>query len=202
MATLLDGDFAPLGNALGFIEAPIDAVLDAERKWRDALGAQYDVAPAGQLPAAFDALRPLQTPWSRQLFVAVGKWTMYINNGRQGGDPVPSVGVLSQRLSCVGVVAVCSVNPPHASTQFQLLGPNGKPPLRYIRTLAAYCEDGRWQWHATGLVQPFEDPDRYLARRIRHRLDRPLLVAYLAALGIHVDDSPSFGDAVAISLSR
>jgi len=36
-------------------------------------------------------------------------------------------------------------------------------------------------------VQPYEEVDRYQARRIRDRFDRELLVRYLAALNVHVD---------------
>ncbi len=72
-------------------------------------------------------------------------------------------------------------------------GPTGEPPLMAIRSLAAHCEDGHWSWHEWGTVQPFERPERYEARLKRDRLDRPLLVEYLNALGIHVDHDGYFG---------
>ncbi|GAB3268131.1 hypothetical protein GCM10027449_01200 [Sinomonas notoginsengisoli] len=41
----------------------------------------------------------------------------------------------------------------------------------------------------------FERPERYTARRIRHRFDRTLLLEYLAALGIPADSDASYGPA-------
>ncbi len=52
-----------------------------------------------------------------------------------------------------------------------------------IRTVGATATDGRWAWDESGQPLPFEDVSRYGARRKRDRLDRELLVQYLAALG-------------------
>ena len=64
-----------------------------------------------------------------------------------------------------------------------------------VRSLDAHCADGKWSWHECGTVQAFERTGRYAARRTRDRLDRPLLVEYLSALEIHVDQSNYFGSA-------
>jgi hypothetical protein len=66
------------------------------------------------------------------------------------------------------------------------------------RTLAATATDGRWEWDSSGDPFPFEDLDRYEARRIRDRFDRPLLLRYLTALGIPADFDSSYGDGVLI----
>lgn len=58
----------------------------------------------------------------------------------------------------------------------------------YERTLAAYAEDGRWSWQVSGVAQPFEQVRRYASRRIQDRFDRALLLGYMLALGIAVDD--------------
>ena len=63
----------------------------------------------------------------------------------------------------------------------------------YERTLSAVATDGRWQWIASGSPMEFEDVSRYDARRIRDRLDRPLLISYLQALGIPADDDKAYG---------
>ena len=85
--------------------------------------------------------------------------------------------------------------PGHSATQFIIQGPSGRPPLMGIRDLAAHCADGNWSWHEWGTVQPFEHPDRYTTRLKRTRLDRSLLVEYLAALGIDVDGPCFLGQA-------
>ncbi len=68
----------------------------------------------------------------------------------------------------------------------------------YERTLSAVATDGRWEWHAGGSPFEFEHQERYAARRIRDRFDRPLLLTYLAALGIPVDDDDAFGPGVIV----
>jgi hypothetical protein len=45
---------------------------------------------------------------------------------------------------------------------------------------------------------PFERTDAYAARQVRHRFTRALLVDYLNALGIAVDDHRSYGDATLV----
>ncbi len=107
---------------------------------------------------------------------------------------------LSTRLGvdCVVAMHVPVHGPGHAATQLWLLGPDGEPPLMYKRTVAAHAKDGRWSWHASGTPQPFEQLDRYRARSIEDRLDRPLLVEYLSALRIRADDTDFYGEGVAL----
>jgi hypothetical protein len=119
---------------------------------------------------------------------------MHADNGRSGGDSVSWVGYLSEVLKCRGVIArhVPPTQYPYPSTQFELLGPEGEPPLFYIRTITAgIYDEGRWRFEAHGEIQPFESTDRYTAPRIRNRFDRPLLIDYLMSLGIRADD-PAF----------
>ncbi len=68
----------------------------------------------------------------------------------------------------------------------------------HVRTIEASATDGRWSWHESGTMQPFEQPERYTARKKRDRLDRPLLVTYLEALGIRVDADDFYGDGIVI----
>jgi hypothetical protein len=112
----------------------------------------------------------------------------------------PATGYLAEQL---GARAVISVHQPmtaagHGSTQFQLLGPDGEPPLMCRRTIAAHAEDRHWSWHESGKPMPFEQPERYRARRRRDRLDRVLLAEYLQAMGIAVDDEGSYAEAVLV----
>ena len=65
----------------------------------------------------------------------------------------------------------------------------------YVRTLSASATDGRWEWHESGRPLPFEHVDRYSAKRVRARLDRDMLLAYLAALGIPANDDGAYGAA-------
>jgi hypothetical protein len=81
---------------------------------------------------------------------------------------------------------------PYPATSFEITSPRAPGPLHSLRSVAAGKYDsGRWQFVATGEVQPFEETERYGAKRIRDRLDREMLVRYLATLGINADD-PTF----------
>ncbi|MGO4601588.1 hypothetical protein [Terrabacter sp. 2YAF2] len=59
----------------------------------------------------------------------------------------------------------------------------------YVRSLSATATDGRWEWHESGVPFPFEQTQRYSARLERERFDRALLMDYLSALGIPVEDA-------------
>lgn len=190
VTSLLGGDASPIGWTVQYVAAPAPQVLDTLVTWRRGRG-QDRVEVSRPLPTgeALHTLTPFETPWTRELLLPNGAWTAYLNNGHDGGDPTASASVLARRL---GVRCVVAMNSPrhggHQSTQLWVLGPDGTPPLGYERTLTATCEDGRWTWLESGTPFSFEDTARYTARRKRDRLDRPLLLAYLTALGIPVTD--------------
>jgi hypothetical protein len=199
---LLGGAASPLGISIGFIEASFAMVLEAHTEWWRELELDFSVSrELSPFPACLDSLLPLQTPPNRVLLIAHGRWTCHLTNPRSGGDSVSAVGHLSRLLDVHGVLASHRPRSPvgHASTQFEYFGPEGEPPLQYIRSLAAHAEDGRWSWHASGAPLPFEDEPRYSARLIRQRFDRDMLITYLGHLGIRPDDPAAFGPAALIS---
>lgn len=202
MGALLGGPRSPIGWSVGWIELPKDDVLSALLAWRRKLGQAPALDQVTEpWPACLGRLDPLEAQWTTELVVAHGPdWTCYLNNDSGGGDPFPAMGYLSRNLGRRAVIAVHQPRIPvgHASTQFQLFGPDGEPPLMYLRTLAANAEDGRWSWDEYGVPQPYEKPERYTRRLIRERLDRALLVEYLAALGIPADDDTSYGPATVV----
>lgn len=198
-ALVLGGSARPIGSAIAFIECPIGDVRAAI----DEIRAEATIEVAGPMPFA-DALRrldPMQAPWTKEVVADCGRWTAYVNNFVNGGDPSAIAPALAQRLgvACVTAEHTKRYGPGHESTQLWMQGPTGRPPLMGIRSLAAHCADGRWSWHEHGDVQPFEQVERYSARRKRDRLDRPLLVSYLSAMEIDVDGADFFGDAHLIS---
>jgi hypothetical protein len=187
---------------VGFLEKPFDDVLAATRSWLKARG-EWRRETALRLQPLIDhllRLAPLQMPPGRELVVeSTGGWTMHADNSRGGGDSVSWVGHLSRVLSCRGVIArhIPIDQDAYPSTQFELLGPTGEPPLKYVRSVTAgIYDDDRWRFETHGEVQPFEDLVTYRARRIRDRFDRTLLIRYLDALGISSDDPAFFRSAV------
>lgn len=193
----LGGVLAPLGLSVSFLRHPIAEVRGALLTWRK-LELRQVVEESGPLPfpACASLLDPLEAPWAAEVLIASRDWTVYLNNDIDGGDPTAAAPYLSKRVGCDCVVAMHAppYGPGHASTQLWMMGPGGKPPLMYIRTIAAYAEDGHWSWRTDGQLQLFERPERYTARRVRDRFDRGLLVDYLATIGIRVDDLGFYGE--------
>ncbi|MBQ0892680.1 hypothetical protein KBX37_06105 [Micromonospora sp. U56] len=200
MSSLLGGPWPPVGWSAGWIEAPKDEVETALADWREAdqsNPSDLTVEPLTDCwPECLQQLLPLEAPWTTELLVEHGgRWTCYLNNDLNGGDAFPVVGRFAAHMSWRGVISVHQPRTPvgHASTQLQLFGPQGEPPLMYVRTIAAQAEDGRRSWHESGRPQWFEHVERYSRRLKRDRLDRQLLVEYLLALGIDVDNDAAYG---------
>ena len=143
----------------------------------------------------------MEAPWTREVLIECDGWTAYVNNGLDGGDLSAIAPAIARDRGwrCIGAEHVPKYGPGHAATQLWIQGPEGEPPLYSVRTVTAYAEDGRWSWYESGEAQPFEATDRYFARRKRDRLDRALLVQYLRALGIRVDDAGFFGTGIVVT---
>ncbi|MCP4305595.1 MAG: hypothetical protein GY788_12090 [bacterium] len=194
----LAGELAPIGYTISFLQRPAADVLSVINEIR--ASAALEVIDVGHLPDSAGVLDPMEAPWTTELVIDCGQWTAYLNNSIGGGDITAIAPAIGRMLNtvCVGAQHTDRHGPGHAATQLWLEGPNGEPPLMYIRTLSAHCQDGRWSWHTSGIMQDFEQPERYERRRISQRLDRTTLVAYLDALGIRVDDPSFFGQGIAI----
>lgn len=180
-----------MGSVVHFLEAPLSRVLSS-------LSDDWELRATGiALTEALPLMLPFEAPWTRLLAAECGGWTALINNFLHGGDSTAPSPALSRRLGVRCVVASCvpTYGPGHSQTQLELFGPTGQPPLLYVRSISATATDGRWTWFSSGDPLEFEQADRYSARRIRDRFDRPLLLEYLTALGIPADRDASYGTA-------
>jgi hypothetical protein len=197
---LLGGSAGPLGWSVQYVDAAYDRVLAELVAWRRGLGQQLEVSDPEPFPQVLEELAPFQSPWTRELVLPCGTWTAYLNNPVGGGDLTASADVVALRLGVrwVGAQHTPRHGPGHQATQLWVCGPEGEPPLMFERTLAAYAEDGRWGWEESGTPFPFEDVARYRARRKRDRFDRPLLLAYLEALGVPAGDDRAYGPGVVV----
>lgn len=192
MTALLGGAANPLGAVVQYIQAPVDAVADE-------LSPRFTARPAGtSLIDALGLLLPFESPWSRVLLAPCGDWTALLNNDLHGGDSTAPGPAISGRLNvpCVVASAVPRYGPGHEQTQLEVFGPEGRPPLMYLRSLSATATDGRWEWYESGTPFGFEDTQRYTARRKRDRFDRELLLDYLEHLGIPARTDTTYGAAV------
>lgn len=195
---ILGGAYSPIGWSVAFIEAPKEEVLAFLLSWRS--GLRQDVrtrVPDTPYPQCLEDLAPLETPWTRELLLTHGDgWTAYFDNDIGGGDLSGAPVYVSGQLGARCVIAEHQAMTPvgHASTGFTLC--SGGEEQRYV---VAHAEDGRWSWHVYGEPLPFEDLEAYRAGRIRNRLTRAMVVEYLAALGIRVDDAAAYADPVIIT---
>jgi hypothetical protein len=188
---LLDNRYAPITDAIGFIEADFDRVVAVDDCWRASLGGYEGRSVRGALPALLDALLPLTGPRLRYIWVpTVGPWTAYFDNSVVGSDPGGPVAVLAKRLVARGVHIGCRAGTSRrgAAVEFSLYGPERTDWLNLIRAVRAVEDEGRWEWFATGSIQPFEDESRYQERRVPDRLTPSVLAAYGAALGLRPFD--------------
>ena len=200
---VLGGPLSPLAWGAGFVEASLDDAVEALEAWWRSIRRRYRLEPtSGLLLAQLRRLDPLEAPYTCHLLVGTrSSWTACFDNSIGGGDQTSWCAQLSRELGtrCVLAEHVPPEHYPYPSTQLELLGPEGEPPLLYIRTLSAgVYDDERWEWYAAGPPQSWEDVTRYTVPRIRDRLDRDLLVHYLACLGITVDEPEFYGDGVLV----
>jgi hypothetical protein len=194
---LLGGHYAPITDAVGFLEADFSRVVEADQRWRASLGGYAGHPISGALPTSLDALLPLTGPLTRYVWVqASAGWTAYFDNFVAGSDPFGPVSYLAQQMRCRGVTIGCRVGTGKrgAAVSFKLYGWEPTQWLNMVRAVAAVQDEGRWEWTAAGVVQPFEEVERYRQRRIRDRLTDEMLVRYGGALGIRPFDE-SFYDA-------
>jgi hypothetical protein len=193
-AVLLGGEASPIGWWVTFVYAPMSIVEGwLAQQW---FGERpFEVTRCSPYPDCLSQLEPLESPWTKHLVVEHGDWTLHVDNSLLGGDPTAPGPALSRSLGCRVVVAGHSPRhgPGHQGTALWVLGPDGEPPLQYLRTVQVDCADGRWSWHESGDPLPFEQVDRYRARMRRDRFDRELLIEYLDAFDIRPDVPEAFG---------
>lgn len=190
---------------MGFIEAPLERVSLALVGWSRQLRHATQFEERSQpFPDVLHCLEPLTThAYPRELLVNTRSgWTLYVSCSVRGTDIEAPVSYLAQLLSCRGV-GVETV--PHTagqpgirrgrygSLQFRLFGPRPSPILNHLRSIYLTYDGDRWVFGTSGEPQPFEQPERYKARRMRDRFTSEMLEAYCGALGIEVFESSFYG---------
>ena len=93
----------------------------------------------------------------------------------------------------------------YGSVQFGLSGPDGEPPGNAIRVIYAANDGGPWEFGQFGEPLPFEETERYQARRVRDRFTMEMLRDYLQALGIRAFEADYYlppEDNTAVLLER
>ncbi len=187
VTVLFGGDLCPQGLSVQFLEVP---EAEVATELHDAFGDVISTSTGSRFPQALNTMLPFQAPWTRMLTAQIGPWTALTNNFINGGDSTAPGPAIARHLGVRCVVATHSprFGPGHAQTQLEVMGPDGQPPLMYVRSISATAADGRWQWFESGSPFFFEETERYSARLKRDRFNRPMLLRYLSDLGIPIHD--------------
>jgi len=101
---LFDGRYAPITDAIGFLEADFAQVVAADARWQGFLGGYRGHPINGPLPSLLDVLLPLTGPLLRYVWVqTAGPWTANFDNFVLGSDTYGPVSYLAQHIGCRGV---------------------------------------------------------------------------------------------------
>jgi hypothetical protein len=195
---LLEDRWAPVTSTMGFLELGAEQAAQAFATWhREVLtprGITVEVLPvAGTLEQVLSSLLPLTSGERRRhLFIPTrSAWTAYVSDQWTGTDAASPMSVMARRLGirCLRVVAV-----PHTlrgdrgrygAVMLEVYGPEQPGKIsNTVRALAAANDGGRWVFDQSGEPFPFEQVERYQARRVRDRFTFEMLKDYLRHLGL------------------
>jgi hypothetical protein len=195
MNELFSGTLAPITYTAGFIECDCACAVEAYLRWQIPLQQSRNVKLlrcefTGSLEEVFCSLLPLTSVERRRfLFLpTTGQWTAFFDNGHQSTDAFPTMSYLARSIGCRSLRA--TLVPDWASTGafparvLEIYGPNETEFLNYIRSVSVVFDGTKCAFDLAGEPQPFEELDRYKARRIQDRFTETMLDSYLNAMGI------------------
>src|SRR5581483_11791669 len=195
MISFLNGSFAPITLGFGFFEAKLRDISKALLNWRQEHSNEQEIRYLElDLSKGLSLLEPLTSLRRRELLVSTrSNWTAYFDNSLRGGDPTGTLSHLSLILKCRSLAIDCYPDIPDkgdgqrgcwGAVQFQLFSPEKKEFLNYERTVSVVNDGGKWEFNASGTVQPFENKEAYKSKRIKDRFTPEMLERYCSALGI------------------
>ena len=128
MTRLLGGPASPIGWSVQYLDVTVDTLVAAIRDMRIASDGRVEVAPARAYPDVLLHLPPFEAPWTRELLMPCGdRWTAYLNNFVNGGDPTAIGPAMARQMHvrCVVAVHAPRYGPGHQSTQLSGRGRTG-----------------------------------------------------------------------------
>lgn len=201
MRLLLDGRLAPITSTIGFLELPATeaaaAFLDWHRAIHEPLGRRLsERRVSGGLEPVLLSLLPLVSVLrTRHLFVPTASpWCAFFDNGHQGTDAFAPMSYLAERLGCRGMRVtavpdtiegeVKGARGDYGAVVLEVYGPERTHFLNSLRSISAVHDGDRWDFGTGGTPFPFEETERYAARRVRDRFTFDMLERYLRHLGL------------------
>jgi hypothetical protein len=193
---LLEDRWAPITSELGFLETSAAHAVRVFTAWlsglQDDRGTTVQMRPvSGSLEQVLSSLLPLtNVERRRHLFIPTrSSWTAYLDNGWDGADVSTRLPHMARTLGCKGMRVVAVPHTLHGdkgrygAVMLSVYSPNQTGPT-CLRTLAAINDGGRWVFDSSGEPFPFEQPERYQARKVRDRFTFDMLKDYLHHLGL------------------
>jgi hypothetical protein len=206
---LLDNACAPTTFSFGFVQSPIAQFSEAFISWRKEISSKFAVETdfthfSAPLPAALLRLEPLTTPQDRYLLVETkSNWSAIFSNGLGVNDVFSPVSYLSEVLKCCGLLVNSTPDRSHkagkdglqiyGAVTFTLYGPERTDWLSRIRHVGVTKDVGGWEFAAQGEIQPYENAECYLKKRLVDRFTVEMLESYCKALGIELFNANFYG---------
>jgi len=177
------------------LHVSFDRLLEVEKAWRPLHSVDYEFRDLlGDLPSQLEQLLPLTGPRVRELWVDAGDYCVFFDNFVNGSDPQTVVDLSrTHQLRAFRVSAHPDTELSYGQTRLDVYGPEGKPPLGYVRVISATNDGGRWSWDVSGEPLDFERVEYYQKRRIRDRFPSWLLEEYCMELSIPVFEESFYG---------
>ncbi len=205
MPYLPDNQFAPLTFSWGFFDAPFEKVVKELVQWRECHCSKVTTAPlTGSLPQLLPKLEPLTIGVTKELVLETSSpWVALFANNHIGGEVKSPISVVSERLSCRGLVVDARPNTlsgaydrrrgVYGAVGFETYTPDSQHHRHIERTVMAMNDGGRWQFYTQGDPLPFERLECYSARRIKDRMTTEMLEEYGNAMGLRLFDPEFYG---------
>ncbi|HEX8700696.1 MAG TPA: hypothetical protein VF815_17730 [Myxococcaceae bacterium] len=127
----------------------------------------------------------------RYLFIPTrSPWTAFIDNGWTGTDASSRMPHMARTLGCRGMRVVAVPHTLHGdkgrygAVMLEMYRPDQTAGPSCLRALGASNDGGRWVFDSSGEPFPFEQLERYQARKVRDRFTFDMLKEYLHHLGL------------------
>lgn len=210
MKALLKNRFAPVTFTWGFVESSFAQFSEAFIRWQDQLDAKFGTRTEREnfratLSESLFTLEPLTTPLDRYLLIETRSgWSAIFSNGLRVNDVHSLVAHLPTVLGCRGLEIACVPDRSDCADKdglqiwgavtFALYGSNNTDWLNRIRSIRVANDVTGWEFVAQGEVQPYEQIESYLQRKIVDRFTPEMLESYCAALGIDLFNPDFYGE--------
>lgn len=197
----LDNKLAPLTFSWGFIEAPLNTVVEDYTAWINSsenIKRITKTTVQGRLSDLLWSLSPIAWPDDKVMFMETNSsYTAYFDNNEPGAE-FSTVISLCRHLRCQGLMVTSVPDLPQeknkdgATVVFSVITPDDSVRFNIKREIRV-VHDGRWEFDSMGDPLPFEELEQYQAKRVKDRLTTEMLARYCQHLGISAFEEEFYG---------